>query len=102
MVVGDLGLIDNHKLSAELGNFTRPLREDTEGRVTLGSLDGRGKSSEEKTAFCRPHQRGPGVRLWPSSGMSHLHLLGSIMLPAVWWGLRSLHRRQQDGSGPAE
>ena len=101
-MLGDLGLIDSHKLSAELGNFTRPLREDTEGRVTLGSLDGRGKSSEEKTAFCRPHQRGPGVRLWPSSGMSHLHLLGSIMLPAVWWGLRSLHRRQQDGSGPAE
>ena len=32
MVVGDLGLIDSHKLSAELGNFTRPLREDTEER----------------------------------------------------------------------
>ena len=55
-MVGDLGLIDSHKLSAELGNFTRPLREDTEGRVTLGSLYGRGKSSEEKTAFCRPRR----------------------------------------------
>lgn len=84
MVVGDLGLIESHKLSAELGNFTHPLREDTEGRVTLGSLDGRGNSSEEKTAFCRPHLRGLGVRLRLVPGVSHLHLLGCIMLPAVW------------------
>lgn len=58
-MVGDLGLIDHRKLSAELENFTL-LREDTEARVPLGSLDGTGNSSEAKTAFCKRSSQSPG------------------------------------------
>ena len=77
-MVGDLGLIDCPKLSAELENLTLLLREDTEARVTLGSLDGRGNSSEEK-AFCKPHMRGPASLRDVSPTPSRLHCASCTM-----------------------
>lgn len=78
----DVGLIDRCKLSAELENFTLLLREDTEARVPLGSLDGRGNSSEEKTAFCKPHMRGPASPRDVSPTPSRLHCASCSVVEA--------------------
>lgn len=66
MWVIDFGLLDSHKLSAELGNFTLPFREDMEGRGILRGLHETGKSSEKKITsvqalYERPRHEAPAV-----------------------------------------
>lgn len=82
---GDLGIIDCHKLSTELENFTFPLIEDTEGRGTLRALDEKGKSREKKiTSVQAPYGRSRHEALQPVLRMSLPRPLGCVMLPAVW------------------
>lgn len=81
---GDLGIIDCHKLSTELENFTFPLIEDTEGGALYGPWMRRVRAVRRKLHLCRPHMGGPGMRLQPVLRMSLPRPLGCVMLPAVW------------------
>lgn len=104
-VLIDLGLLDGHKLSAELENFILPLRERTEGRGRKIHCWGPGwpaKSNEEKIALCRLCVRGPGLGPRQSPGYLIYILLAASCFLQCWQSLRSQHRRQWVDPGPAQ
>lgn len=81
---------DSHKLSAESENLTLLLREDTEGRRTLGMRMRGVRGVRRQLRLSRPHVGGPGLRLQPVPEASHLHPCSYIMPPAVWlWPQKS-------------